>query len=126
MLLLAYGLSLVAVSGGEAAPARGAIGPGHLVIQQGEAFGLGNTAPMSSSSERRGLGRSVLCLRGGWSAYPPRILEGKDLEMLRSIRHREMVEQEKALIGRIRAAKREHRKERREELLKASPPRFHE
>jgi hypothetical protein len=46
--------------------------------------------------------------------------------MLRSIRHREMVEQEKALIGRIRAAKREHRKERREELLKASPPRFHE
>jgi hypothetical protein len=41
--------------------------------------------------------------------------------MLRSIRHREMVEQEKALIGRIRAAKREHRKERREELLKAPP-----
>ena len=109
-LLVALGLDLIAVAGCGPDAARGNPRSSELCAARPSFCDRGNLLahherpgrPATQGGERH----SRLCLRGGGHVYPPRILEGKDLEMLRSIRAQEFDALMQAVIARDKAAKR--------------------
>lgn len=129
-LLLALGLDFIAVAGCGAAAARmtprsSELCAVHPTFCEREALSAHHEKP-GSSATHGGQWHSRLCLRGGGYAYPPRILAGKDLEMLRGIRNQEFEDLERAVLARAKAAKRKHPKQAKREwqVNTCSPTRF--
>jgi hypothetical protein len=126
-LLVVLGLDLIAVAGCGPDSSRGKPRSSELCAARPSFCDRENLlAHHGRPATQGGEQLSRLCLRGGGHAYPPRILAGKDLEMLRSIRSQEFDALMKAVLARNKAAMRMRSKQPRRawQVKTGSPTRF--